>query len=107
MRGAEPRVVVDNIVQFRRSEEKQWHLGRTRNISRSGMLFSSSTHLQLGCLIEIRLLKANGDIWLPEAGQRCIGEVVRQVLMSWPDVFPLFGIRFLKGQPRDIEHAAA
>lgn len=104
MRAVEPRVVVDKIVQFRPPEETEWCFGRTRNLSRSGLLFSFSAYLQVGSLVEIQLLDTDGNVWLPEPGLRCIGQVVRRVLMSWPEVVPLFAIRFLEEGPASDSH---
>lgn len=99
MRAVEARVVVDKIVQFRQPEDAEWHFGRTRNISRSGLLFSSSVYLQIGSVIEVQLRHPDGHLWFPEPGRRCVGQVVRRVLMSWPEVVPLFAIRFTEGEP--------
>ncbi len=103
-RAAEPRLVVDKIVQFRQSEDVDWHFGRTRNISRSGLLFSSSAYLQVGSVIEVQLRQADGHLCFPEHGGRCLGQVVRRVLMSWPEVVPLFAIRFVEGKPTEVNH---
>lgn len=104
MRAVEPRVAVDKIVQFRPPEETEWRFGRTRNLSRSGLLFSSSAYLQVGSLVEIQLLDTDGNVCLPEPGQRRIGQVVRRLLMSWPEVVPLFAIRFLEEEPARDDH---
>ncbi len=104
MRAVEPRLVLDEIVQFRRSEDGDWHFGRTRNISRSGLLFSSSAYLQVGSLIEVQLRHPDGHLSFPQPGRRCMGQVVRRVLMSWPDVVPLFAIRFTEGEPAEIQN---
>ncbi len=106
MSNVEPRIAVDKVVQFRRPDEAQWRSGRTRNLSRSGLLFSSAAYLNVGSVVEVRLVDTDGKISLPRPGQRCLGQVVRRVLMSWPEVVPLFAIRFLEGGPTERERAA-
>ncbi len=106
MRDAEPRIVVDKIIQFHRPEEMEWRTGRTRNLSHSGLLFSSAAYLSVGSVVEVQLVDMDGKISLPRPGQRCIGQVVRRVLMSWPEVVPLIAIRFLEGGPAEHETAA-
>jgi len=94
--GVEPRFAIDKVVQFRVPGETEWRFGRTRNLSRSGLLFSGNARLEVGSLVEIRLIDANGDAQLRVAGRRCIGRVVRRDLMSWPEVVPQFAIQFLE-----------
>ncbi len=106
MSNAEPRIALDKVVQFRPPDETEWRVGRTRNLSRSGLLFSSPAYLSVGSVVEVRLVDTDGKISLPGPGQRCVGQVVRRVLMSWPEVVPLFAIRFLEGGPTGRERAA-
>ena len=106
MRDVEPRIVVDKVIQFRRPEEVEWRIGRTRNLSRSGLLFSSAAYLTVGSVVEVQLVETDGKVSLPRPGQRCIGQVVRRVLMSGPEVVPLVAIRFLEGGPAEHETAA-
>lgn len=101
-RAVEPRLTLDKIVQFRRSGDLDWHVGRTRNISRSGLLFSSSAYLPVGSVIEVQLRHPDGHLCFPEAGGHCLGQVVRRVLMSWPEVVPLFAIQFTEGEPTEL-----
>ncbi len=105
-RNVEPRIVVDKIVQFRQPDEAEWHAGRTRNLSRSGLLFSSFAYLSIGSVVELCLMDMDGKISLPRAGERCVGQVVRRVLMSWPEVVPVFAVRFLEGGPIEREWVA-
>lgn len=96
MSDAEPRFAVDKIVQFRVLGQSDWHFGRARNLSRSGMLFSCNACPGVGCLVEIQLLDVDQGLGLQVTGARCLGQVVRRVLMSWPDVVPLVAIRFME-----------
>ncbi len=105
MRTVEPRFAVDKIVQFRQPEELEWRSGKTRNLSCSGLLFSSIAYLSVGSVVELRLMDRDGNISLPRPGERCVGQVVRRVLMSWPEVVPLTAIRFLQGGPIEREWA--
>ncbi len=98
--------MVDKIVQFRQPKELEWRSGRTRNLSCSGLLFSSVAYISVGSVVELRLIDMDGNISLPRPGEGCIGQVVRRVLMSWPEVVPLFAIRFLEGGPIEREWAA-
>ncbi len=96
MSGAEPRFAVDKIVQFRVLGQPDWHFGRTRNLSRSGLLFSCNACPEVGCVVEIQLLDADQELRLQVTGGRCLGQVVRRVLMSWPEVVPQVAIRFMQ-----------
>lgn len=93
--SVEPRFAIDKVVQFRVPGDTEWRFGRTRNLSRSGLLFSCNAHLEVGALVEIRLLDGDGDPHQRVSGPRCVGRVVRRDLMSWPEVVPQFAVQFL------------
>ncbi len=99
MGAVEPRYCVEKIIEFHSPGDTGWRFGKTRNVSRSGLLFSCGAYLPLGSLVYIRLADDIGDVSLHVAGQRRVGQVVRRVLMSWPDVVHLFGIRFVDEDP--------
>ncbi len=99
MSAVEPRVNVDKkLVQFRVVGEADWHVGQARNLSRSGLLFSCNACPGVGCLVEIRILDIDGKQSVELTGARCLGRVVRRVLMSWPEVVPLVAIRFVEDE---------
>lgn len=96
MYDAEPRFVVDQTVELRVFGEQEWRRGRTKNLSRSGLFFSSEADLEVGAVIEIRLLNIDADGKVSAVGPTCGGRVVRRVLMGWPDIYPLIAIQFIK-----------
>ncbi len=89
-RGVEPRIVVNKMVNFRPWGERRWRIARSRNISRSGLLFACNDPLEIGSVVEVSLGddKSNADL-------HC-GRVVRRVLMAWPEVEVLIAISFVK-----------
>lgn len=95
MRVVEPRFVVDTSIKFRIHETADWQLGRTRNLSRSGLLFAYDQSLEIGTVLELALV--NHD-WQGQEieGRFCSGQVVRRVLMTWLEVGILVAIRFLE-----------
>ncbi len=91
MLGVEPRSIVNKAVSFRPLGETPWRTGRTRNLSRSGLLFGCNESLEIGSLVEVSL--ADDD---SSESQLCCGRVVRRVLMAWPEVEVLIAIAFVK-----------
>ncbi len=101
MNVVEPRFAVDKSVKFRPQGAAVWQSGRTRNLSRSGLLFACEEPVDIGTVIELVLLDQDLNGRLIEANS-CFAEVVRRVLMAWPDVGLLLGVRFLE----DVRRAA-
>ncbi len=91
----EPRFAVEKSIKFRSHGSVHWHPGQTRNLSRSGLLFACDNDLAVGTVVELVLLEQdlNGQ-WTE--GRLCHAEVVRRVLMAWPDIGLLVGARFLE-----------
>jgi hypothetical protein len=75
-------------VRYRRVGDRQWHEGKTENISRSGVLFRARECVEIDQSVELRLelpvAAPGGDC--PEVS--CRGRVVRTVSPSdnqpWP-----------------------
>jgi len=95
MSFVEPRFDVDKLIRFRPHGSPTWQLGRTRNLSRSGLLFSCEQPVEVGAAIELLLLDqdVSGQVI---TGQVCIGQVVRQAPPPFPEAGLLIGIRFLQ-----------
>lgn len=91
MKAIDSRSPVDQCLRFRLQDEDQWRIGRTVNISRSGMLFSSLEQVEVGTILEIELQEQQDPL---------TGMVVRRVLMAWPDLTAQVAIRFLKSPVR-------
>ena len=66
-------------LRYRRLGEKDWHVGTTENISRSGMLFQADELLQPAAQLEINLVLPAEIAGLSETEVVCRGEVVRTV----------------------------
>ena len=66
-------------LRYRRLGEKQWHIGTTENISRSGMLFQADQLLSPSVQLEINLVLPPEIAGLSETEVVCRGEVVRAV----------------------------
>ncbi len=94
MKAIDSRSPVDQCLRFRLQDEEQWRIGRTVNISNSGMLFSSLDQVEVGSVVEVDL---------HESQTVRFGMVVRRVLMSWPDLTAQVAIRFLKDSVRTGE----
>jgi hypothetical protein len=92
MSFVEPRFELDKLVQFRQPGAA-WQLGRTRNLSRSGLLFSCEEALEVGATIELCLLDQDvrGRSF---SGQLCLAQVVRLAAPPFPEAGLLIGIRF-------------
>ena len=66
-------------LRYRRLGEKEWHSGKTENISRSGMLFQADDLLQPSSQLEINLVLPAEIAGLSGTEVVCRGEVVRTV----------------------------
>jgi hypothetical protein len=92
MKAIESRSPVDQCLRFRLQDEDRWRNGRTVNVSRSGLLFSSAQSPEIGTVVEINL---NLQELVGFENLR-YGVVVRRVLMAWPDVNALVAIQFME-----------
>jgi PilZ domain len=101
----EPRFAVDKSVKFRPQGRADWQSGRTLNLSRSGLLFACEEPVAVGTVIELVLLDQDLQGRFIEAPNSCFAEVVRRVLMAWPDVGLLLGVRFMDRCSPEVRRA--
>ena len=66
-------------LKYRQLGEKDWHEGKTTNISRSGMLFQAEQMLQPNAVLEINLVLPAEIAGLSPTEVVCRGEIVRTV----------------------------
>src|ERR1700733_9128116 len=83
-------------LRYRRLGEKEWHAGKTENISRSGMLFEADEVLQPAAQLEINLVLPAEIAGLSATEVVCRGEVVRTVEHRGETVSPALAARILQ-----------
>jgi len=83
-------------LRYRRLGEKQWHEGKTENISRSGMLFQTDELLQPNSQLEINLVLPAEIAGLSSTEVVCRGEVVRTVEPGEKAMSPALAARILQ-----------
>jgi PAS domain S-box-containing protein len=83
-------------LRYRRLGEKDWHVGTTENISRSGMLFQADETLQLNSQLEINLVLPQEIAGLSATEVVCRGEVVRTVEHNGSTLTPALAARILQ-----------
>jgi PAS domain S-box-containing protein len=83
-------------LRYRRLGEKDWHAGKTENISRSGMLFQADEALQPNSQLEINLVLPAEIAGLSETEVVCRGEVVRTVEAQGSTLTPALAARILQ-----------
>jgi PAS domain S-box-containing protein len=83
-------------LRYRRLGEKEWHAGKTENISRSGMLFQADEVLQPSAQLEINLVLPAEIAGLSETEVVCRGEVVRTVEGEGATLSPALAARILQ-----------
>ncbi len=83
-------------LRYRRLGEKEWHVGTTENISRSGMLFEANELLQPSAQLEINLVLPAEIAGLSSTEVVCRGEVVRTVEHRGETVSPALAARILQ-----------
>lgn len=83
-------------LRYRRLGEKEWHTGKTQNISRSGMLFQADEMLQPSSQLEINLVLPAEIAGLSETEVVCRGEVVRTVEGQQGSLSPALAARILQ-----------
>ena len=83
-------------LRYRRLGEAQWHVGKTENISRSGLLFQSDDVLQPNSQLEINLVLPAEIAGLAGTEVVCRGEVVRTVERQGESVSPALAARILQ-----------
>ncbi len=83
-------------LRYRRLGEKDWHVGTTENISRSGMLFQADETLQPNAQLEINLVLPQEIAGLSATEVVCRGEVVRTVEHNGSTLTPALAARILQ-----------
>ena len=83
-------------LKYRRLDEKDWHDGETRNISRSGLLFQAEDLLQPNVILEINLVLPTEIAGLSQTEVVCRGEVVRTVQTSGDQMPPALAAKILQ-----------
>jgi len=83
-------------LRYRRLGEKEWHVGTTANISRSGMLFEADELLQPSSQLEINLVLPAEIAGLSATEVVCRGEVVRTVEHAGNGLSPALAARILQ-----------
>jgi len=83
-------------LRYRRLGEKDWHVGTTENISRSGMLFDADEPLQPSAQLEINLVLPQEIAGLSATEVVCRGEVVRTVERNGTTLTPALAARILQ-----------
>ena len=83
-------------LRYRRLGEKEWHVGTTENISRSGMLFEADEVLQPAAQLEINLVLPQEIAGLSSTEVVCRGEVVRTVEQGGATPSPALAARILQ-----------
>jgi hypothetical protein len=83
-------------LKYRQLGEHNWHEGKTRNISRSGMLFEAEEALQPNAVLEINLVLPAEIAGLSPTEVVCRGEVVRTVRPNGTAITPELAARILQ-----------
>jgi two-component system, cell cycle sensor histidine kinase and response regulator CckA len=83
-------------LKYRRLDEEKWHDGKTRNISRSGMLFQAEDPLQPNVLLEINLVLPSEIAGLSPTEVVCRGEVVRTEGAKGEQMSPALAAKILQ-----------
>jgi len=83
-------------LKYRRLDEKNWHDGETRNISRSGLLFQAEGPLQPNVVLEINLVLPAEIAGLSPTEVVCRGEVVRTVQPVGEEMPPALAAKILQ-----------
>jgi PAS domain S-box-containing protein len=83
-------------LKYRRLDEKNWHDGETRNISRSGLLFQAEDILQPNVVLEINLVLPAEIAGLSPTEVVCRGEIVRTVQPVGEEMPPALAAKILQ-----------
>jgi CheY-like chemotaxis protein len=83
-------------LKYRRLDEKSWHDGETRNISRSGLLFQAEDLLQPNVVLEINLVLPAEIAGLSPTEVVCRGEVVRTIKPAAEAMPPALAAKILQ-----------
>src|ERR1700733_1719192 len=83
-------------LKYRQLNEEKWHDGKTRNISRSGLLFQAEDSLQPNVILEINLVLPAEIAGLSPTEVVCRGEVVRTVATNGEEMPPALAAKILQ-----------
>jgi PAS domain S-box-containing protein len=83
-------------LKYRQLGENSWHEGKTRNISRSGMLFEAEEAVKENAVLEINLVLPAEIAGLSPTEVVCRGEVVRTVRPNGTAIPPELAARILQ-----------
>jgi signal transduction histidine kinase/CheY-like chemotaxis protein len=83
-------------LKYRKLDEEKWHDGKTRNISRSGLLFQAEDPLQPNVVLEINLVLPAEIAGLSPTEVVCRGEVVRTVAEAGTEMPPALAAKILQ-----------
>ena len=83
-------------LKYRQLNEEKWHDGKTRNISRSGLLFQAEDSLQPNVILEINLVLPAEIAGLSPTEVVCRGEVVRTVATAGEEMPPALAAKILQ-----------
>jgi PAS domain S-box-containing protein len=83
-------------LRYRRLGEKDWHVGTTENISRSGLLFQADDILQPSAQLEINLVLPTEIAGLSGTEVVCRGEIVRTIEPQGSGLSPALAARILQ-----------
>src|SRR5580704_9479004 len=83
-------------LRYRRIGEAEWHVGKTENISRSGLLFQADDALQPNSQLEINLVLPAEIAGLSGTEVVCRGEVVRTIEPQGKTINPALAARILQ-----------
>jgi PAS domain S-box-containing protein len=83
-------------LKYRRLDEKNWHDGETRNISRSGLLFQAEDLLQPNVVLEINLVLPAEIAGLSPTEVVCRGEIVRTIKPAAQEMPPALAAKILQ-----------
>jgi PilZ domain len=78
-------------LRYRLVGQQDWSTGETINLSESGILFSTENLLEINARLEITF-QTTGNPLLSSSTR--LAQVVRRVLINWPETRPAFGTRF-------------
>jgi PAS domain S-box-containing protein len=83
-------------LKYRRLDEKNWHDGETRDISRSGLLFQAEGPMPPNVVLEINLVLPAEIAGLSPTEVVCRGEVVRSVQPAGEEMPPALAAKILQ-----------
>jgi CheY-like chemotaxis protein len=83
-------------LKYRRLDEKNWHDGETRDISRSGLLFQAEGPMPPNVVLEINLVLPAEISGLSPTEVVCRGEVVRTVQPAGEEMPPALAAKILQ-----------